>query len=67
MLFLDQEIYWQNIESDSFQEKIWKLKSLEEMEKYELNREKDLLSEQLNAKYAKVKSLMAAQDNMHAK
>lgn len=61
MLFLDQEVYRRDKESDDFQERIGKLKSLEQAEKDELRKQKDLLEEQLNAKSAEIESLKAAQ------
>lgn len=67
MLFLDQEVYRRDKESDDFQERIGKLKSLEQAEKDELRKQKDLLEEQLNAKSAEIESLKAAQMQLQGK
>lgn len=61
MLFLDQTIQRQDIESDAFRAEVGKLKSLEETEKNDLKKCKKELTEQLATVTAELESLKTAQ------
>lgn len=66
MLFLDQEVASRDANSESFQEEIGKLRSLEDSEKSELKKDKTLLQDQLSVKTAELESLRSAQTQLIA-